>query len=296
MGTSGSSKGSPGKVPMVPSWVPDVPAAPPANPGSPPDASPPADNAPANTPAPDTAPVAAPTAPAPPIPIAPSGRFAAARRSAGNFARTGSSSDLRRSIGHYVKTGYGGASTAARRLGGTARTAGSLYGTLSPAPTQAPSGPDAGARLDRALLSGRSANEIMSAVVEAVRPVDGTQDAEASRTAIKSCLSEVLVRFPGADLLELSEEQRAFAVERYVALDVFERFVLDLGKTIQDKSPNASAALARLKDVKDYIRETVSSAFRRLRDAGRTLSAGRVSQIVQRALLDALHVFEQSSE
>lgn len=279
---------------MVPSWVPDVPAAPPADPASPPDSSPPADHAPANQPAPDTGAVAAPAAPAPPIPIAPAGRFTAARRSAGNFAQTGSSSDLKRSIGHYVRTGYGGASTAARRLGGTARTAGSLYGALSPTPT--PTAPDAEARLDRALLAGRSANEIMDAVVEAVRPVDGTQDAEASRTAIKACLSEVLVRFPGADLLELSEEQRAFAIERYVALDVFERFVLDLGKTIQDRAPNASAALARLKDVKDYIRETVSSAFRRLRDAGRMLSAGGVSQIVQRTLLDALHVFEQSSE
>jgi hypothetical protein len=150
--------------------------------------------------------------------------------------------------------------------------------------------------LDRALLSGRSANEIMDAVVEAVRPVDGTQDAEASRTAIKGCLSEVLVRFPDANLLELSEEQRALAIELYVALDVFQRFALDLGKTIQDKAPTASAALGRLKDVKDYVKETVSSAFRRLRAAGKTLSAGRVSQIVQRALLDALQVFEHYSE
>lgn len=195
MGTSGSSKGSPGKVPMVPPWVPDVPAAPPADQAPPPEPSPPTDQAPANQLTPNTAPVAAPPAPAPPIPIAPAGRFTAARRSANNFAQTGSSSDLRRSIGHYVRTGYGGASTAARRLAGTARTAGSLYGTLSPTPTATPVGPDSGARLDRALLSGRSANEVMDAVVEAVRPVDGTQDAEAGRTAIKASLSECLFAF-----------------------------------------------------------------------------------------------------
>ena len=164
-------------------------------------------------------------------------------------------------------------------------------------PAHAATGTDAGARLDRALLSGRSANEIMDAVVEAVRPVDGTQDAEASRTAIKGCLSEVLVRFPDANLLDLSEEQRTFAIELYVALDVFQRFALDLGKTIQDKAPTASAALGRLREVKDYVKETVSSAFRRLEScSANSKRRPRVSQIVQRALLDALQVFEQYSE
>jgi hypothetical protein len=107
---------------------------------------------------------------------------------------------------------------------------------------------------------GRTADDIMNAVVEAVRPVDGTQDAEASRTAIKGCLSEVLERFPDANLLELSDAERTFAIERYVALDVFQRFALDLGKVIQDKAPTASAALGRLKEV--YPAFLTTSAIR----------------------------------
>jgi hypothetical protein len=280
---------------MVPSWVPDVPVAPPAEVPPSPDSTRPADVAPIGPSTPDSRPEVVTIAPASPVPIAPAGRFRGARSSAGSFARTGRSNDLRRSVGHYVRTGYGGARTAVKRLGGTAINAGALYGALSPT-SPATTSSDAGGRLDRALLSGRSASEIMDAIVEAVRPVDGTQDAEASRTAIKGCLSEVLVRFPDADLLDLSEDQRAFAIERYVALDVFQRFVLDIGKTIQDKAPSASTALRRLKEVKDYIKETVLSAFRQLRDGGQIPSAGRVSQIVQRALLDALKVFESYSE
>src|SRR5258708_40150834 len=103
--------------------------------------------------------------------------------------------------------------------------------------------------VDGALLVGRTADDIMNAVVEAVRPVDGTQDAEASRTAIKGCLSEVLGRFPDANLLELSDEQRTFAIERYVALDLFQRFPLDLGKVIHDKLPTARAPLGAFKEV-----------------------------------------------
>lgn len=136
----------------------------------------------------------------------------------------------------------------------------------------------------------------MDAVVEAVRPVDGTQDAEAQRAAIRDSLSELLTRFPEADLLNLDAEQRAFAIERFAALDVVHRFELDVGKTIIEKAPNATAALARLKEVRDYIKQSVSAAFRKLRDAGRNLTAGRINQIVRDALQETFEVFEGYAE
>jgi hypothetical protein len=132
----------------------------------------------------------------------------------------------------------------------------------------------------------------MDAIVDAVQPVNGTQDAEASRTAIKGALSEVLQRYPDANLLDLTDEQRELAIERYVALDVFQRFALDLGKVIQDNAPSPRAALARLKEVKEYIKQAVSAAFRKLKTAGRSLGTARLTEIVQTALVDALGVFQ----
>jgi hypothetical protein len=132
----------------------------------------------------------------------------------------------------------------------------------------------------------------MDAVVEAVRPADGTQDAEASRAAIKDALSELLTIFPQADLIDLSEDQRVFAIERFVAIDVYRRFQLDLGKTIQDKAPTATVGLARLKEVKNYVKETVAAAFRRLRAAGSRVITGRVNEVVRAALSEAFQVFE----
>jgi hypothetical protein len=99
----------------------------------------------------------------------------------------------------------------------------------------------------------------MDAVVEAVRPADGTQDAEAERASTRDALSELLTQFPDADLLSLSEKQRVLITERFVAIDVFRRIQLDVGKTIQDKAPTAGAGLARLKEVKDYVKETVAA-------------------------------------
>jgi hypothetical protein len=289
MGTSQSSGGPGPGVPMVPPWTPPAPA------NDPPAGAPPADG---GEPAPGeqdgAPPPASAAAPAEPVPIAPPARFAGARRSLGDFARTGDVRDLRRGVGHYVRTGYAGSGTATQRFGGTAATAGALGGVLANSAAGQPAA--AGSPLDPALLAGRSVGEVMDAVVEAVRPGDGTQDAEAERAAIRDALSELLTRYPDADFLNLDAEQRVFAIERFTAIDVFRRFELDLGKTIVEKAPSPATALARLKQARDYVKETVAASFRKLRDAGRTLNAGRISQVVRDALRETFDVFEGYAE
>ena len=286
MGTSQSSSGSPSGVPMVPPWVPDIPL--PALPaeGAPPGAVPEQGESSEQT----------PPSPEPrqPIPVAPRGRFLGANRHLGDYARSGDSASMRRGLGQYVKKGYGGSATATRRMGGTAQTAQALYSALSGGPGNPYTAP--GSPLDPALTAGRSADEVMDAVVEAVRPVDGTQDAEASRTSIKDALSDVLKQFPDADLRDLQQEQRDLAIERFVAGDVFRRIDLDLGRTIREKSPNAATGLGRLKEVREYVRETVAASFRMLREAGQELAAGKITQIVQNALRETFQVFEGYAE
>lgn len=282
MGTSKSGSGPASGVSLTPPWVPEpVPGAPSG--GEEPQGGDGQDGS-------EAAPDPRPPSIALPLEVAPPRRFGAARTSMGSFARTGSLDDLRRGLGHYVRKGYNGSGTAARRMGGTARAAGSLYGALSSAAAGESAVP--GSPFDPTLLSGRSADEIMDALVEAVRPVDGTQDAEAGRGAIRDALSELLERYPEANLLELSEEQRLFAIERYVSLDVFNRIALDIGKSIQDNAPSASAALSRLREVKEYVREAISGRIRALRRAGEQLNGRRISDLVNRALQEAFSVFE----
>lgn len=291
MGTSQSSSGSPSGVPMVPPWVPDLPLPSPAlgsagaGEGGPPDGTP--EQGTPSTPAPETE-------ARQPIPIAPARRFLGANRNIGDYSRTGDGTTMRRGLGQYVKKGYGGSATATRRMGGTAQTAQALYTALSGGQANPYAAP--GSPLDPALAAGRSADEVMDAVVEAVRPVDGTQDAEASRTSIKDALADVLNQFPNADLLNLDQEQRDMAIERFVAADVFRRIDLDIGRTIREKAPNAAIGLGRLKEVREYVRETVSASFRRLREAGQGLAALRVTQIVQSAIRETFQVFEGYAE
>jgi len=281
MGTSRSGTGPGPEVPLVPPWVPDP--VPPAD-GDGPDT--PDGQDPQTQPGP-----VPPSAPAlQTVPLAPKARFGGARTSLGSFAHSGSAEDMKRGIGHYVRRGYNGASSATQRMGGTVRTAGTLYGALSSAAAGQAAAP--GSPFDPVLLAGRTAAEVMDALVEAVRPTDGTLDAEGARSAIRNAMADLLEQFPEANLLELSEDQRLFAIERYVALDVFNRFALDLGKTIQEKAPSATAGLVRLKEVKDYVKQTISARFRALIRAGEQLGTRRVSELARQALRATFEVFE----
>jgi hypothetical protein len=290
MGTSASSNGPGGGVPLVPPWVPPLPPVAPVPPAPDGQGAEPAAGDPQNAPAP------APTNPqqatqALPSPVAPAGRFFGARLNFGKFARGGDRRHMQRGLRDYVRKGYRGRANTVRRFGGTASAAGNLYNALSSVAGGQPAAP--GSPLDPALLAGRSAREVMDAVVEAVRPADGTQDAEASRAAIKDALSELLTMFPEADLLNLTEDQRATAVERFVAIDVYQRSMLDIGKAIQAKAPTATVGLQRLKEVKEYIKQTVAAAFRKLRGNGHRVTAGRVNQVVRAAMEETFQVFEE---
>ena len=286
MGTSQSSSGSPSGGPLVPGWVDDEAEVEVSNGDEGAE-----EGGPATDSAPTDADLSEPESSPPGVLAAPPGRFGPARRSLGSFVRTGSGHEMRRGIGRYVRRGLGGSATATERLSGTTRTAGALFGAL--APISSGEGAARSPSLSPELLEGRSADEIMDAVVEAVRPIDGTQDTEASRHAINDALSDLLTRYPEADLLNLSDEQRFLAIEGYVAIDVFNRFDLDVGKHLRSKAPSVAAELSRLREVKTYIRETIAAAFRTARAKTRVLSPRVVTRLVRTALQEALEVFEE---
>jgi hypothetical protein len=224
------------------------------------------------------------------IPIAPPGRFRSARVSLGKFARRGSLADLRSALRHYVASGYGGNRIATRRLGRTPATAARLFTALSTQPLTQPSTRDG--QPSQGDFRALSAQELIDSVIEVVRPIDGTRDAEAGRAAIRDALSELLDRFPDANLQDLTLEQRILAVERFVAHEVFRLFELDVGNAIRERATSIRAAMARLKEAKDFIGETVASSFRQALPSGGILTREHVAAVVRDSLRETFTVFE----
>ena len=282
MGTSQSNKGSPSNTPMVPPWTPD-PLAPDGPPPVTPDGGQPQPDG--NQPNDGEEPRA------PEVPIAPRGRFGGARRNISDYAKTGNSDCLSRGLKHYSSKGMGGGKTAARRLGGTSKTAGQLYNALTGLSSQAPGQPPVFDKLDKNELQGRSAREIVNKVVEALSPTDGTQDSEARKRSIDNALSDLLTTYPDADLCNLDQEQVEYSVEAFAIEDLLRRFELDLGQTIIDNAPSVPEASKRLKDAKDFIREVARDSFREIKENNGYLNERNVKKIVNDALETTFDVF-----
>ena len=66
---------------------------------------------------------------------------------------------------------------------------------------------------------------------------------DSSRAAIQGALADTLDRFPDADLLNLTNEQKEYAVEVFVASDIYGRLFLDLGTKVIESAPSTSAGL-----------------------------------------------------
>lgn len=277
MGTSGSSNGPGPGVPMVPPW---------ADPSTTNDNQTDGGDGAGSPDAGDQADV--PSTPRSNVPIAPAARFAGARRSLGSFSRSGNSDDMRRGLGHYVSKGYGGSGTATQRMGKTTQTAVGLSNALSGGGT----GGDTALSKTVNELRGKSANEIINGVVDAVAPIDGSQDVEASRESIREVLADLVEERPDVDLLDLDDTSRDLVIERFVAADVYRRIVLDVGKKVQDAAPSAKVGLQRLRQVKDYVRETVRDSFKNVREKVSKSSAIDIGKISNEALEATFAVFE----
>lgn len=264
MGTSRSSPGAPPGVPLIPPWVEDPGFLPPPDPtedGD--DASPPGD------------------VPEVPEAIAPAARFRPARSALTRFAREGSRADLQHGLGAYVGRGLGGAALATRRLGRVPITASSLNSALAT--------PSEGLR--ELALSGATIDQLEDALIDAVRPVDGTLDGEASRQAIKEALSHLLHVEPGVDLLALNEEQRLLVIERFAAFEVWSRFELDVGRAVHEHAPSLRVAAERMQEARRFVLEAIAQVFRSIPRPTR-VTARIVRGHVEAALRRTFEVFQ----
>lgn len=304
MGTSASSRG-PGSgpdIPIVPPWVDNPP---PVQPVPQPPASIPAPAQPATSPSPQAPPSPNPQAPPQPDihpqpqpqepsePSAP-GRWRGVRTSLGKFGGGGDDRGrhLRRGLGHYSRSGMGGSGNAARRMGGSAKAASALHTALTALANGEPLPQELG--IDPQALAGLSPADFADALVDAIRPLDGTQDAEATRDSVARALSEMLDQ--NGDITSLTPQQVDQVTASTLGYDVALRIELDVGKAIIAKAPTKGEGLERLQEMKDYVREVVAAEYASERASVGTVGQAAVERISRNAIQQAFEVFEEDGE
>jgi len=146
--------------------------------------------------------------------------------------------------------------------------------------------PQLGGSIDLRVLRSHPPDVMIDILIQGVRPVDGTLDAEAERLALHRTLFGLLGHSHVAGLLDLSREHCLLAAETFLATSIFLRLELDIGKNIQNKARSYTDASNRFSRIEEYIKTAVSQSMIKHLKPGETLDQRKVSRIIDRTLHD----------
>ena len=271
MGTSKSSTGPGGNVPLIPDWL-DVTPIGPRNPQLPqgkPDLG-------AQSPAPR---------------IALPQRFNPARRAFGEFVKSGQQSSLKRGLGSYVSKGFRGSGATAARMGQAVTSANKVYQILSGLASQSLTPNELG--FDPTLFAGADPDDVIDAIVDSVCRNDRSLDDSAGRIAANMALSEVLSTDDDMDSFSMPTEAIREVYLRTLAYHVFENVLHDIGVNIQGAADgDAELFNDRCVQIKEFILETFRFQLDDTETKGDPLDSDNQVSIANDVLSQVLDVFE----
>ena len=224
----------------------------------------------------------------PAIGIAPKARFGSARRSMGEYVRSGSRNSARKSLGYYSKTGMGGAQNVARRMRTSTKTASNFFSTFRSLRDDATF--SLGKVISDLKNRGADASEVIDAIVEHVCPKGGSLDEVSCRDSGISALSEFMDQNPDADFSNLSDDQIWFLTALYLGNEVFNRIQMDIGQAFEKQDVPYVDRVNRLKYMRDYIQSEIATQIDKLRkNANQNVD---MNQLFQETIRNTFEVFE----
>lgn len=224
----------------------------------------------------------------PAIGIAPKARFGSARRSMGEYVRSGSKDSAGRSLGHYSKTGMGGAQNVARRMRTSTKTASNFFNTFRSLRDDTTF--SLGKEISELKNRGADASEIIDAIVGHVCPKGGSVDEVSCRDSGTSALSEFMDQNPDADFSNLSDDQIWSLTAIYLGNETFNRIQMDIGQAFEKQDVPYVDRVNRLNDMRDYIQSEIGTQMDALRKT--TDQNVDMNQLFQDTIKNTFEVFE----
>ena len=254
MGTSMSSKGPNGNNPLVPPWAEDGDTVLISGEG---DQS--ADSEVSNSEVQNEIPTPKNQQPSPL-------RFKSARRAFGEYAKSGSRSDLKKSLGHYARNSTGKGAGASKRLASGITAGTGLFGLLSGNSVNTNSGD-----LTLTDLSGLSTDQAIDKIVTHLTPESA--DADLVRTSMNFALSEALQESEYIDNVSFTSDLMGEIFTFYITDLVFQQVLLDMGKA-WFHAETAIRQISMENELRELIRIVVDGTLEKT-------SGGDVSNITQ---------------
>lgn len=281
MGTSKPYDGPTDKTPLLPAWAQIAPIIPPLEP-SPlpplPPLNPELSPLPGAPPArPTSSPGKPPTPPSPtpslspmPPPVArpiqpqrsgstPSGGWTSAKLRMSAYASRGGKGRLRTAGRRYVRARGGSKRAAASAVGGQIATAG-LSGFLADVANRGFT--EATTSLGLTGLLGQPVEVVLVAILNAIAPPGATSDDITARRADADTLAflfqQFKVREGGLQKLNAMDAGAVKdAIQASVASYIYHRWLLDLGKRVEERAVSPKQAIKLERDVKEHVKNLV---------------------------------------
>lgn len=262
MGTSKPYDGPGDKNPLLPDWAQDGGEPDDGPPPPPPDPlpEPPGEYPPPLPPLPPF-PTPDPGTPPPLPPPDPELRpWNKAKRAMGRFASTGGRGDLQKAGRNYVRARGGSAQAARAASAGRTATTG-LVGFLSDVATR---GIDAALRtIGLGDVIGQPVEAVLAAIVNALAPAGVTLDEVTARRMTDEVLVAIFEKYGAVeeDIRKLNAMDAAGVEEAFrlsVAEFIFQRWMLELGKRVEEKAVTAREARRLELEIKSYVIEATN--------------------------------------
>lgn len=228
----------------------------------------------------------------PAVGIAPARRFANARRELGAFARSGSREALGKAIGHYSRTGMGGARNTAARLRTSTRSAAGLISLLQTA--RDGSDPRINQWVSSLIARNPSAQDVINEVIQQVTTSGGSLEEESCKDSMAQAMSELMEIQPDIDLLNMTDGDIWTLVEFFLSHEACSRLQLDIGQLFESSRLAPREVVARINDMRDYLKAELSAQMRSLRQANGNPSSRQLESMMQQALQNTFSVYEEA--
>lgn len=204
---------------------------------------------------------------------------------------------IRSAAGSYVRA-RGGAGRAAAQSRSARTTVSRLSGFLS---TLGRGGVTAALRsLNLANYIGRNAEEVFAAIADALSPSGALVEDAAVRAAINDVLGELYDRVAEADgdlavLDTMPSAEVTAAIESCVAACIYERWVSELGLSIERGATSASAAVDLERGMRAYIDESVKLEIGDRDPLSIDWAASEGTDLIDRVFRDAYSFLESKA-
>lgn len=195
---------------------------------------------------------------------APSARFRSARRSMGDFIRSGSRDSLTRSLGHYSRTGMGGAQNVAKRMRHSTSVASKLYSSFSL--LRQGNEPTLSGIISDYKAANTDVYELIDAIAEYICSDGGSLDETSSRDSVSSALSDLFDRYPDIDITALSDDSVWSLVTAFLGYEAFSRIQLDIGQGFETADVSLTDLVTRLNDMREYLESEICSHIMDIRN------------------------------